>query len=55
MRLNGMQGGAAEAIRLWAALRAGQATKGARWMPWEHGPMKDAAWRRNAPGSCLAS
>ena len=49
--------GAAE--EAWAergeCLMKGQATKGARWMPWRHGPMKDVARLRKASASCLAS
>ena len=36
-------------------LTKGQATKGARWMPWRQGPMKDVARLRKARASCLAS
>ena len=36
-------------------LTKGQATKGARWMPWHQEPMKDVARLRKARASCLAS
>jgi len=31
---------------LRVGLNVGQATKGARWMPWHHGPKKGVAWLR---------
>ena len=49
---------ALEAMRAWdrgECLTKGQATKGARWMPWHQGPMKDVARLRKASASCLAS
>ena len=36
-------------------LNVGQATKGARWMPWRQEPMKGVARLRKASVSCLAS
>jgi len=33
----------------------GQATKGARRMPWRHGPKKGVARLRKAPVCCLAN
>ena len=41
--------------RLRVGLNVGQATKGARGMPWRHGPMKGVARLRKAPVYCLAN
>jgi hypothetical protein len=41
--------------RLRVGLNVGQATKGARGMPWRHGPMKGVARLRKAPVCCLAN
>ncbi len=47
--------GSKEPSVLYAGRESGQATKGARWMPWHQGPKKGVARLRKASDSCQAS